>query len=243
MNFEKLPPYCYLDKNYRVVLYEPEKKVELEGFNEKLWGKKFPQDIKKSIALDKLLLTNIGIYSIATPQISQSLIDFIYALCDQYKLKRDTLRITETNGGLGGFSIRLAHYFNTLNIVEINPQHADIIENNLHVYELNTPDKKIKIYKENYLNIMHSITSDVIICDPPWGGYNYAKQKSIRLGFDNINVTCIINELIKNKLFKLFILMTPRNYDIHNFISNINSKNIVIHKLEKHYFIAIINIL
>lgn len=240
-NFNNLPSFCYLDRTKKLVPFESEEKVVMEKFNKKLWEKKFPRDILTTVPLDKLLLTNVGIYSIATPQISQSLIDLIHMICTKFGLESNNLSITETNGGLGGFSLRLAQHFNKLNIVEINETHANIIENNLRIYKLDSPEKSIKIFKEDYLSIMYNLESDIIICDPPWGGYSYGKQKNIRLGMNNINIVCVINELIKKKLFKVFVLMTPRNYDIFDFMSNINTTNILIHKLDKHYFIAILN--
>jgi 16S rRNA G966 N2-methylase RsmD len=245
MNFNKLPPFCYLDKTKKMILFEPEAKIVMESFDEKMWKKKFPQDIVSGLKLDKLLLTNIGVYSIATPAISQNLIDFINMICSNFKFIGDVspmnLTITETNGGLGGFSIRLAQYFNKLNIVEINPEHSRIIENNLRVYNLDSSKKDIKIYNKDYLSIMLTLESDIIVCDPPWGGYSYSKQRNIKLGMNNINIVCVINELLKRNLFKIFVLMSPRNYDIQDFLNNIKTQNIVVHKLEKHYFIAILN--
>ncbi len=239
MDWKSLSNECFLDKKNGYVPFKPEKTMTMAKFNRSLWSRKFPQDMEKSFQLEKLMLTNIGIYSIATPQISQSLVDLITMLCDKFGLDNDNISITETNGGVGGFSIRLAQKFKHLNIVEINETHVKVIKNNLEVYGV---DGKITIYNDDYLSLLYEIKNDVIICDPPWGGYDYGKKKTIDLGFNNINVICIINELLKKNLFKIFILMTPKNYNISYFILNINSKNILIHKLEKHYFIAVINV-
>jgi 16S rRNA G966 N2-methylase RsmD len=237
MDWETLPQTCYLDKK-RYVPFKPEKDIALAKFNRDLWKKKFPQDIVKNVQIEKLMLTNIGIYSIGTPQISKSLVELISMLCSKFGLNCNELTITETNGGVGGFSIRLAHAFKNLNIVEINEEHVKVIKNNLKTYNI---DGKIVIYNTDYLSVLYELKNDIIVCDPPWGGYDYNKKKHTNLGFNNVNVICIINELLKRNLFKIFILMAPKNYNVSDFILGIKSPNIFIHKLEKHYFIAVIN--
>ena len=132
MDWNKLPLHCYIDKTKKFVSFIPEKNIVLAKYNYKIWSKKFPQDMG-DVPLKKLMLTNIGIYSIATPSISNSLLDLINMLCSKFNLKSKSLTITETNGGLGGFSIRLAKNFQNLNIVEINNEHVKIIKNNLKV--------------------------------------------------------------------------------------------------------------
>jgi hypothetical protein len=236
MDFTKLRNDCFIDKTKKVIPYVPELDVKLVKYEKKIWIKKFPQPHNN---LEALQLTNIGVYSIATPTISKKMCEFVDELCKRYSIQNPI--ITETNGGLGGFTIQLAKKYNTLNIVEINPVHANIIKNNLDVYQLDTADKKINIIIADYLNIMDDLKSDVIICDPPWGGYDYSKQKSMRLGMNNINITCIINYLISRKLFKIFILMAPQNIDIRDIITNVNSSYTLIHNLGKHYLIAILN--
>jgi predicted RNA methylase len=246
MDFTKLPSRCYINKKKQFEPYTPETDVKMQKFNLNLWRKKFPTELfidNKTMQknLSKLQLTNIGVYSIATPAISKSLLEFVIQLCKTSNIDLDNLVVTETNGGLGGFSLRMAFHFKKINIVEINPQHAAIIENNLSVFGADA-NTDIKIYIDDYLNIMDTLKSDVIICDPPWGGYEYSKQKSMKLGMDGINIVCVINEIIKKKLTKIFILMTPKNYDICDFVQSVilpTGSNIIIHKLDKHYLIGL----
>jgi len=247
VDFNNLHNECYIDKSKKLVKFIPELDIKIQKYNEKIWKNKFPQDITQDLKLSKLQLTNIGMYSIATPAISNELINVIkdaysYMIATNSKTEIKDIKdlsITETNGGLGGFSIRLAQHFNKLNIVEINNKHADIIKNNLKVYKLDSDKKNINIHVNDYLNIMYELENDIIICDPPWGGYNYVKQKSIKLGMSNINIICVINEVIKKKLCKIFIMLSPKNYDIQDFLTNINSDKILVRKLSKHYFISI----
>lgn len=249
MNFDSIPDECFIDKRKKIVRYIPEKKVIYLKYDAPLWKRKFPSDIN-NIDLDldslcKLKLTNIGSYSIATPEISNELIYFIHELYrtkimpnHEHPKKFEDLTITETHGGVGGFTLRLANAFKNVHTVEINPIHSSIIEHNLKIYNLYS--QGIKILSADYLDVMMDIENDVIISDPPWGGFSYAGKKSIKLGIDNINITYIINELWKRDKFKLFILMTPRNFDIQDFINSILSQDIIIRNMHKHYFIAVV---
>jgi RNA cap guanine-N2 methyltransferase len=243
MDIQKLAANCFLNGKKEQLMYKPEKRVEYVPYNDSLWRKRFPA--KDGVNYKKLQLTNIGLYSISNPNMSNDLFQFIKALNPYFKTPlRDmqSIKVTETNGGLGGFSIRLAEYFDTLNIVEINGTHADIISNNLHEYGFGKDaNKHIQIINDNYLDVMHKIENDLIISDPPWGGHSYAKHKAIRLGFNNIDVSCVINDLYASNRFGIFILLAPRNFDIQRFINDIKIPDLVIKNMGKHYFIAVIN--
>jgi predicted RNA methylase len=247
--FKNLQSSYYINNPKRLIPYVPEKTVEMLRYDRKLWSTRFPS--MGNINYKKLQLTNVGIYSIAKPYISQALITMIKELLVKYNLddEKNDIVITETNGGVGGFSIRLAREFDNLNIVEINPTHADIIKNNLEVYGFGEKNKKnIKIWSADYLEVFNEIKSDIIICDPPWGGYEYASKGPISLGFNNVDIACVIQELIQRNLFKIFILMTPHNFNFNKFVEKIHN-DIDIRKIKKlrkineyHYFIAVINI-
>jgi 16S rRNA G966 N2-methylase RsmD len=207
-------------------------------FDERTWKRLFPQDIIKlsNDKLSSLRLTNIGTYSISLPDISKKLIEIIDIKCAELKIKNPT--ILETNGGLGGFTIRLANKFNQINVVEIDPLHAEIIANNIKVYGL---DKKsnINIHTADYLDIMDSIKTDIIISDPPWGGRDYRKQKYIKLHIGSRNIVDVINHTLSTKLCKMFILFAPVNFDMIHFIKNIRYKTLGIYDIGKHKIISI----
>ena len=240
MDIKKLSSKCFLNSEKRLIPYTPELNVKIEKYNESLWKRKFPSIL--GVNIRNLQLTNIGVYSISTPMISNNLILFIKDLSPYIKKPYKNLSITETNGGLGGFSIRLAEHFNELNIVEINPMHSKIIVNNLKEYGFEeNKSKNIQIINDDYMNVMDDLYNDIIISDPPWGGPEYATAKSIRLGMNNIDITCVINHLYDRNRFRIFILMTAKNFDLQSFINIIKSPDIVIKNMGKHYFIAVIN--
>ena len=238
LNLKSIPDNCFLNGKKEIIEFIPEKKIELIKYKPSLWKKKFPH--KHNLKYEDLQLTNIGIYSIATPVISKKLVSFIMEISYIFKTNIRKIKITETNGGVGGFSISLMEAFNNINIVEIDKTHSEIIINNLKVYN-NSVGKNIQGLNEDYLNVMELLENDLIISDPPWGGYDYINNSSIRLGMNNINIICIINELYTKNKFAVFILMAPKNYDIQHLMNNILSTDLIIKNMGKHYFIAVIN--
>jgi hypothetical protein len=251
MNNEIIPRNYFLSNDKHIVKFVPEEKIEEEPWDNKLWSRLFVYTKN----MNKLRLTNIGKYSISKPLISEGLLKLVKFLWEKFLRKVipriENVVITETNGGVGGFSIKLMDVFSNINIVEIIPEHYDIIRNNLEVYWGNLDNYNIKIYKNDYLDILYDLNQDVIICDPPWGGLDYKKNLSIRLGLNNINIIHIINRLYTNKKFYIFILFVPYNYDIQQLITGLICKHIYIDipvinqsnpARNKHYFISIINL-
>lgn len=240
MDILKIPINAFVIKYKNVLKYTPEIFIKIEPFDKVLWELKFPY--YSNVNIKKLQLTNIGIYSIASPTNSRNLINFLNDLNNQYKFTKylDNLVVTEANGGIGGFSIRLAKSFNKLNIIEINKLHTNIIANNLSEYNIDLTG--VKIFNMDYLDMIYNLDQDILIFDLPWSGRGYKYIKNLHLGLNNINIWFIINELYKRNKFKICALMVPVNFDIQNFICNIISPNIVINKMNDHYFIFVINL-
>ena len=220
------PKWCYVDNRYKKIPFIPEKKIDDEPYNKNLWERTFPK--KKGLDISKLKLTNIGKYSVAKLNVTEHLKDLIvgmFNLVDKKDVKDIT--VTESNGGLGGLTIALAPIFKKINVVEIIKYHSDIIEHNVAQYGLS---KKVKIINADYMDVMNDITQDIIISDPPWGGTDYNKHRTLRLHLNNIDITHIINELYDKKLFKMYVLVVPPNFDIKLFMEKIKSKSIFIQK-------------
>lgn len=247
------PINAFLDGQRRLHITDDNicKPLPLIKFNQTQWQKLFP---KNGISMDnwkKLQMTKVGLYSIGQPDISDALTVFVKDQINKININDsnntyNNITITETNGGLGGFSLALLRNFNTLNIVELNPTHYKIIKNNLALYGYSKNNvKNITIYNDNYINKMLVLQQDIIICDPPWGGRDYIKQNHIKLGISNIDISYIINELARHNKFKIFIFLAPRNYDFNSFLNIIDSqycKTIEIKKIRHHYFVAITNV-
>lgn len=244
MSFNNVPKKYLVEPSKGNTRYTPEIIPMLAPYNEKKWKNLFPFGTNANFNYKNLQLTNLGLYSISRPYISKAISEFLLDLISKYFNDKPSSEwiVTESHGGLGGFTLELTKHFKKINIVEINPMHADIIKNNLEVYGYD--DKKypdITIYNDDYLNIADKLDQDIIVSDLPWGGTNYYKQKSIKLGINNINITYIINKLYDLNKFSIYILLAPSNFNIQNFINEIKASTIIIHNMGKHYIIGIIN--
>jgi predicted RNA methylase len=241
MNEADIPAKLFIDKSRGIVKFVPETKIEMAKYDETIWKARFPPIADYS----RLQLTNVGIYSIARPKIAQDMMRFLTETCLENKIIKSRkdfaqMTITETFGGLGGFLLELAKHFGHINTVELNPIHIKCMENNLKVYGYDKTEVDIKILNEDYLDVAFNLKQDIIICDPPWGGLDYRKKRFIKLGVNNVNIVHIINELHKQRAFKVFVLLAMINFDMQDFIQNIKVRKFVIHKLERHYFILIL---
>lgn len=245
MSFENyiksLHPSAFQSKLHNIIETSDKSSPKIVNYNAAQWKLLFP--LIDNDKYKKLKMTDIGIYSIAKPHFTTSLVSFIEHELLTYGLSESELKnitVTETHGGVGGFSLGLIKQFNNLNIAEINKIHADVIKNNLEVYGYDkTKNKIITIYNENYLNIFDKLEQDVIICDPPWGGKVYAKEKQMKLWISNIDLTYIINYLNANKKFKLFIFLAPFNFDFNSFFKNVKASEIKIAKVGKQNFVSV----
>ena len=231
MDLNKLPNIAFLNNIKKIDTFKNEDYPLLE-YNDQQWKKLFIKPPKGDYK--QLQMTYVGTYSIAKPEMGDALIQFIKHQISFYGDIPNPIS-TETNGGVGGFTLSLLQNFKTVNVVEINTTHANIIKNNMNVYGF----KKVNVLNKDYLDICLNLKQDIIISDPPWGGKSFIHQKSIRLGFSNIDIVFIINELYKQNKFKLFIFLAPFNYDFNYFFKNIISKYVHIEKIKRHYFVCI----
>ena len=87
---------------------------------------------------------------------------------------------------------------------------------------------QVEVKCRDYLKVMvdDSEGVDAVFFDPPWGGTQYRTQQNIRLGLNNLNIGCVIGELLllnKNKgRLKVICLLVPYNYDFDNFTQILN---------------------
>ena len=223
---------CFLNKPLKVIQFKPELNYQNVKFNNAPYKfkTKFPLigNVQSNEDIKKLKMTKIGLYSVALIPIGEAFVKILDEIYGKAKLKK--MIITDGNGGLGGISLHLAEKCKMLNIVEINPNHANIIKHNFDVYGFD--EKKYKIYNEDSMEMLFKLNQDIIILDLPWGGSSYYGKKSMRLGFNNINIVCILNNLIREKKFKCCLILVPNNFDFNNFFYHINSKDVTIYHIK-----------
>lgn len=239
INYNNIPVSAFVVKSRGIIKYVPEIAVQYEVFNDALWKTKFPY--YANVNYKVLQLTNVGVYSIASPENSKNLLKILSELNTLYKFVDNyvNLVVTDATGGVGGFAIRLAKTFTKINVVEINNTHADIIKHNLHTYHIDVEDI---VHNVDYLDIMHMLQQHIIVFDLPWYGPKYKLEKDIQLSLSNINIWHIINELYKANKFKACVILVPKNFNFQDFIINITSPNIIIKKTNNHFYIIVINL-
>lgn len=233
-----IPNWAFLSSKKKVIKHIPESKIKLIEYDKAQWLRYFGVDNKL------LQMSNIGTYSIAKPQIGVQLIEFITSMLASLHEANGakTMTVTETHGGLGGFSIPLSRIFKKVQAVEIEKVHADILKNNACVLSRGN----ISVVNADYMDVMKTLSQNVIVSDPPWGGQNYVDKKFLSLGINNIDITHIINELNQNKKFVLFVLLVPANYDFNKLVAHLDPRllhNLVVklctYGKKKYYYIGI----
>jgi len=204
---------CFMTDDKREIPFNPEIEVEEIEVTKQLYEKYFPGG---DIDYKKLRLSNIGKYSIVEPIVQDKIIRRM--LSDL----TPSSTITDACGNMGGMTISFAQHFAKVNSCEIVPLHCDILKNNINVYGLDN----VNVICGDYMEHMMKIKQDAIMFDPPWGGTDYKKIKTLSLGLNNVNICCIIDRLLSKA--KFIYMRVPLNYRFSD-LKLINKK----HKIER----------
>jgi len=175
---------CYIDKSNKRTKFEPQEIIKIIKSNNKLY---FPNLNK--VDFSKLKITNIGVFSVAVPSLAKNI---ILDMKKKVKYNIKTLTITDALANCGGMSIQFCYNFKHVNCCEIMKEHCEILNNNLKTYGFNN----YNIFCGDYMD--NSFTEDIVFFDPPWGS-NYMEKQN--LDINNINILCIINNIL-NSQFK-----------------------------------------
>lgn len=195
----------------------------------------FPKD--KNINFKDLLISNVSEYSVDKPLDAEYICKII-----KMHLSKKNIIITDATSNVGGSVIAFAKNFNKVNAVELEKIHCKALENNLKIYKLS---ENVKIYCENYLDIMDKLHQDIIYFDPPWGGKDYKKEYLMDLFLGNTNIIELINK-VKRKA-KLIVFKVPKNYNFGKFFLEINYDKITIYKINRtktkvSYYIIVLEV-
>jgi hypothetical protein len=87
--------------------------------------------------------------------------------------------------------------------------------------------------------------ADLYYFDPPWGGPTYTMDQNLDLYLGRVNITEIINFILKENLTQHIILKAPRNFAYFEFQKNITGISALYHikKPKKNNEIAYLLIL
>lgn len=211
-----------IDSNY---LNEFGQLKEIKLLNSRYITKYFPIHPDGKYKKYNLQITNVGLYSITKPYVTEEMIKIMKTYIETNLNKQiDTVTITDATAGVGGDAIAFCNNFKFVNVVEIIKIHADIVKNNLDVYQHNN----YKLYHNNYLDIFDKLSQDVVYLDSPWGGVGYKEQKYTELYMFGSNLTFnkFVHQLIlKNKNIILFI-KCPINYNVFKLSQDLHKINL-----------------
>lgn len=193
------------------------------------FSKIFPY--KEGVDRNKLMMTDIGFYSITPALDADNMVDLIAKHITTKPLNE--LVITESNGGLGGNTLAFAKKFLSVNTAEYSNLHCDILRHNINLYGYSN----VNLFCTSYLNVFEQLKQDVVFMDPPWFGPGYKYVKKLYLYVGEYLVEDIIN-IIKNRI-KLLVLKVPFNYDIDYFKKKVEHKNLVIYKIKNYQMLIV----
>ncbi len=164
-----------------------------------------------------------------------------------YNLKRINIdpknaTITDATAGVGGNTLSFAMFFNKINAIEIDKKRYEYLKNNTEVFNLNN----INFFNDDSIKILNTFENhDVVFIDPPWGGKNYKKHKSLKLKLSKVPleilVNCIFDSSWMKKVPSLVVLKLPTNYNILHLFRNVYSNRIYFYDLKKIFILVIIN--
>lgn len=168
----------------------------------------FPNE--KNVDYTKLQISRIGLYSISKEYIHNFLEHKLKQLIINYK----DLIICDANGGIGGDTLLFTKMFKFVNVVELEPLHCKIIENNCKVFNR----INFKVYNANILDFVNDFKNleinDILYFDPPWGGIGYKSNEKIELYYDNTKFSDFINSILNRFNNKKIIMKLPYNYNL-----------------------------
>jgi hypothetical protein len=235
-----IPPRFYLSKPHKITSQYT--KPTLIPFSQKAWLDRFGIYGLTDRQMSKLMLTDVGLYSIAKPVLVNALVNLLKSIERKTGVSLEDSVAIETNAGLGGFTIPLSYMFKRVYAVEIDPLHCDIIRNNARVLKRSA---NIRVIKKDFLKYSDTLlktpgkSARFIVSDPEWGGHDYKQQKNIRLGLSNVNIIHFIKLLAGR--FDFFILLAPFNYDRNQLESELEGSGLYIgtHRAGRHYFVIV----
>lgn len=169
----------------------------------------YPRDFIHQFKTD-----DTGLFSITPATHAKNLVDTLQ------KFIPSCARILDATACVGGDTIAFANYFENIVSNEFDPNRFQMLKDNVTLYNNKfNPNKKCNItfVNSNILNYFKNKDNyfDLIYFDPPWGGEDYDKQKSLDLYFeDNENKVNVLKFISTLSDYTRFIVMkVPSNYN------------------------------
>lgn len=171
-----------------------------------------------------LMIDRESISYITTPTAAQLIANIIAEYAKHCKF--DIHSVTDCTGCVGGDTIAFAKRFDHVESIEIDSKRFAMLKNNVESYGLDNVDL---INDDCSNHIKSSNATDVVYMDPPWGGKNYKKNKTMRLTIGNLTIEEFSHSVMNGKMFaqgcpKMLALKLPQNYDYGYFCRKVNKR-------------------
>lgn len=208
--------------NFKKDYYQP--KILTHFYKEKYFLK---EDIKKSNK--QLQITDKGLYSISLPEDAEWITNIIKKTVAG---NLSDMVISDVTAGMGGNTISFAKKFKSVNAVELNTIHYNVLKNNIDVLGL----KNVNIYNYNILKIFNKFNEDIVFIDPPWGGRGYKRIKYFNLRLGRVPIYKVINNYYE-KNTKYVVLKAPYNINVTLLFRKVSFDNVATFKTKKMWIL------
>ena len=207
---DKIHSIVELNSYPSLYLYNPSSKIFTEiDINEPISGGK-PEYVPEYFPdhNDKILIDEVGKYSISKPGKAKLIANIIYQ-----NIQTNNITVTEGMSCIGGDTLAISRKFKKVNAVELDKTRFEYLQHNMKLFNRTN----IEYYNDSYLDIFKKLKQEVIYLDPPWGGPDYKSLKTVKIKFGETKLEDLCQDIIENKLCKLLVLKLPYNYDIEEF--------------------------
>ena len=177
---------------------------------------------------EKLMLTSEALYSLSHFVDADKLSRMIQ------KCVGKNITITDGTANVGGNTISFCKHFNQVNSIELDCTNFKALKNNISVYgfqnvNLLNKDSTKQLFCKDF-------KQDVLFLDPPWGGIDYKKHKTLDLFLGKQNITYLVRKVFQKTKTKIIILKVPNNFNSKEFFKKIKQKH-KIHQFKKYKII------
>lgn len=179
--------------------------------------------------IKELQFNSEGLYSMTSADAAKIMNDHIARLPFLQSLARG-IEITDGCACCGGnvMSLMCDKRYLTINAVELKPETFEMLDHNVQNTKSFCPHKtkgvNVNLFEGSYLSKMGTLTQDVVLLDPPWGGTGYRQNPVIDLSLDGMSIVQIVNQLYTNReqnLTKYVILKVPQTWNRVQFEQNL----------------------
>ena len=154
---------------------------------------------------DKILIDDVGKYSISLPDKSKVICNLI-----SKHVGSNDITITDAMACIGGDTLSFSQTFKNVIAVEMDKIRFEYLKHNMELFETTN----IEFINNDYIKIKNMLKQDVIYIDPPWGGPDYKTKKTIKIKIGDETLESICHSIIDQKICKWLVLKLPFNYDL-----------------------------